>query len=307
MGSAESPLEMFNRLMGAEEDKSAVEAQIQTLIAVIQQSEEAQTVTEVREKIVETNNELMRSHLANASVRSGGELFLRYITMTELDQPRFDDTRRVLISRGENFLSRIRQSLDRIMSMALPFINHGTRVLLHSRSKVVLALLKRAAKAQLDFQCTVTQSLPDKSGERMLADLQQAGINASLVLDAEVGVALERVDMVLLGAEAVTQSGGIVNKIGTYTVCLCAHALNVPVYVLAESCKFLRAYPLNQADLDLELRYPASAERTRTKSGGQCRSPITDYTPPQYLKLLFTDIGIVPPSAVSDELTKLYL
>jgi len=31
-----------------------------------------------------------------------------------------------------------------------------------------------------------------------------------------------------------------------------------------------------------------------------------DYTPPQYITLLFTDLGVLTPSAVSDELIKLY-
>lgn len=32
-----------------------------------------------------------------------------------------------------------------------------------------------------------------------------------------------------------------------------------------------------------------------------------DYTPPQYLTLLFTDLGVLTPSVVSDELIHLYL
>jgi translation initiation factor eIF-2B subunit alpha len=34
--------------------------------------------------------------------------------------------------------------------------------------------------------------------------------------------------------------------------------------------------------------------------------PLTDYTHPSFITLLFTDIGILTPSAVSDELVKLY-
>jgi translation initiation factor eIF-2B subunit alpha len=34
--------------------------------------------------------------------------------------------------------------------------------------------------------------------------------------------------------------------------------------------------------------------------------PMVDYTPPSYLTLLFTDLGILTPSAVSDELIQLY-
>ena len=35
--------------------------------------------------------------------------------------------------------------------------------------------------------------------------------------------------------------------------------------------------------------------------------PIIDYTPPCYITLLFTDLGVLTPSAVSDELIKLYM
>jgi translation initiation factor eIF-2B subunit alpha len=35
--------------------------------------------------------------------------------------------------------------------------------------------------------------------------------------------------------------------------------------------------------------------------------PLVDYTPPAYITLLFTDLGVLTPSAVSDELIKLYL
>ena len=35
--------------------------------------------------------------------------------------------------------------------------------------------------------------------------------------------------------------------------------------------------------------------------------PHIDYTPPQYITLLLTDLGVLTPSAVSDELIKLYM
>ncbi len=63
-----------------------------------------------------------------------------------------------------------------------------------------------------------------------------------------------QVDYVLLGAEGVVESGGIVNKIGSYTVSLCAKLLNKPVYVLCESFKFVRLYPLGQTDLPKEYK-----------------------------------------------------
>jgi translation initiation factor 2B subunit (eIF-2B alpha/beta/delta family) len=52
--------------------------------------------------------------------------------------------------------------------------------------------------------------------------------------------------MVLVGGEGVVENGGVINKLGTYQIALCAKALNKPFYVAAESYKFARLYPLNQ-------------------------------------------------------------
>ena len=47
----------------------------------------------------------------------------------------------------------------------------------------------------------------------MKKDLDALGIPCTLVLDGSVGYVLEQVDLVLLGAEGVVESGGIVNKV----------------------------------------------------------------------------------------------
>jgi translation initiation factor eIF-2B subunit alpha len=53
------------------------------------------------------------------------------------------------------------------------------------------------------------------------------------------------VDCVFVGCEAVVENGGIVNKVGTYTVALCAKTFQKPFYVFAESLKFMKEFPLN--------------------------------------------------------------
>lgn len=115
---------------------------------------------------------------------------------------------------------------------------------------------------------------------------------------------MERVDMVLVGAEGVVESGGIINKLGTYTVALAAKAHGVPVYVAAESFKFARLFPLSQRELPME-RKGFSLSPLLPPSVA-VENPSRDYTPPQYLDLLFTDLGVLTPAAVSDELIQLY-
>jgi len=45
------------------------------------------------------------------------------------------------------------------------------------------------------------------------------------------------IDMVLAGAEGVVENGGVINKLGTYQIAVCARAHNKPVYIAAESYK----------------------------------------------------------------------
>lgn len=88
----------------------------------------------------------------------------------------------------------------------------------------------------------------------MIADLERAGIDCTLILDSATGYVMESVDFVMVGAEAVVESGGIINRIGSFTMGLCAQEMKKPFYVLAESFKFTRLYPLNQRDLPDEYK-----------------------------------------------------
>ena len=66
-----------------------------------------------------------------------------------------------------------------------------------------------------------------------------------MIYDSTIGYFLEDCDMVLVGAEAVVENGGIINRAGTYTSALCCKILKRPLYVLAESYKFSRLFPLS--------------------------------------------------------------
>lgn len=48
--------------------------------------------------------------------------------------------------------------------------------------------------------------------------LVAAGVDAILILDSAVGYIMEQVDVVMVGAEGVTESGGIINKVCQYLI-----------------------------------------------------------------------------------------
>jgi len=124
---------------------------------------------------------------------------------------------------------------------------------------------------------------------------------------------MPNIDFVLSGAESVVENGGIINRIGTYNIAIIAKSHKKPFYVAVESYKFLREYPLKQDDLEnienkkFEIKSIKKEKETENLNNDiEILDCVRDYTPPIYITLLFTDLGILTTSAVSDELIKLY-
>lgn len=88
----------------------------------------------------------------------------------------------------------------------------------------------------------------------MYQELSEKGVKCKLLVDSAMGYIMEDVDYVLSGAELVTENGGVVDRLGTYSLALCAHCLEKPFYVLAQNYKFSRIFPLGQKDLEGEIQ-----------------------------------------------------
>lgn len=71
----------------------------------------------------------------------------------------------------------------------------------------------------------------------MSNELAKLDVPVKLLIDSAVAYSMAEVDMVLIGADGVVESGGIVNMMGTYQIALVAKSMNKPVYVAAESYK----------------------------------------------------------------------
>ena len=278
-----------------------------------------------------------RSHIA---LSSGCELFLKHVTRASLETPNFQQCKSQVLERGERFAEFSTRSRSRIAMVGSPFVREGSVVLTHGRSKVVEALLLRAAVVEKKrFRVIVLEGRPDAGGAKSAKTYANAGIPTTVVLDSAMGYIMERVDLVIVGAEGVVENGGTVNKVGTFALGVTAKELGVPFYVAAESYKFTRLYPLNNADLPemgscigRSLRFldtlawsaNSNTQDTTTTSSDQkqdesihpyvvnlpssvsIENPPCDFTPAKYITLLFTDLGVLTPSAVSDELIRLY-
>mmetsp|Transcript_15340 Transcript_15340/g.11153 ORF Transcript_15340/g.11153 Transcript_15340/m.11153 type:complete len:80 (-) Transcript_15340:149-388(-) len=74
-------------------------------------------------------------------------------------------------------------------------------------------------------------------------------IPVKIIPDLGVGLAIQSVDCIFVGCEGVMENGGIINKLGTYTIALCAKTFQKPFYVFTESLKFIKEFPLNYKDI----------------------------------------------------------
>ena len=98
-------------------------------------------------------------------------------------------------------------------------------------------------------------------------------------------------------------------------IAIVAKALKRPFYVAVESYKFARIYPLSQRDItdmcggresdDGAFGWNCNARDSSVLENTFDRYTI-DFTPAEYITLLFTDLGVLTPAAVSDELINLY-
>ena len=305
-------------------------AAIESLILLLSHSPSS-TISETLSLLAHYTN-ILKSSVANPIALSAGtDLFQRYLIST-LQSPQpgnnkggrttraggggdtkddFQAIRHHLISNGRLFAARAKEARSQIAHVARQFIQDGTTVLTYGSSRVVGAVLTAALKLRTCFKLvyvcdTTTTSIdlpPTLPGPS--PDLPTAVIPPSAVAHA-----LSQVSMVLLGAEGVVENGGIISGMGTYQLGVLAKAAGKPVYVCAESHKFVRIFPLSQADVGGEvLQFSESAEQGKvveTEEERKKKKTQIDYTPPELITALITESGVHTPSAVSEELINIW-
>uniref|UniRef100_A0A8C4EZM5 Translation initiation factor eIF2B subunit alpha n=1 Tax=Dicentrarchus labrax TaxID=13489 RepID=A0A8C4EZM5_DICLA len=240
-------VEYFRAQMMKDPDMASAVAAIRTLLEFLKR-DKGETILGLRESLTWATDCLTGVD-SSVAVSSGGELFLRFISLTSLEHQDLSRCKKVMEERGELFLEKISMSRTKVAKLCHTFIKDGAKILTHSYSRVVLRVMEKAAAEKKRFSVYVTESQPDSAGRQMAEALRKLNVPVTVVLDAAVGYVLEKVDLVIVGAEGVVESGGIINKIGTYQMALCSKAHNKPFYVVAESFKFVRLYPLNQQDV----------------------------------------------------------
>ncbi len=345
----------YHSLLSADPDLTPPIAAIESLIALLT----ASPVTTISETLdlLSHSSATLRSSIPNwIALSAGTDLFQRYLIQT-LNRPGalgsggdFGHLRQHLLSNGRLFVQRAKKARAKIADEGRLFIREGSTILTNGGSRAVSALLVRAAELQSSgarfrviyvvpssFSSSLETPCKAEEGHSTIALLRSHSIPVACIAYSALAAALPLIDLVLVGAEGVVENGGIISRLGTHQIGLLARSAGKPMYVAAESYKFVRLYPLGMSDLPvrqniirfvpvdeegaLEEDVPAMIDRRKKdgvenedtdadamKQGKEITSleEAVDFTPPNLISALITENGVLTPSAVSEELIKLW-
>lgn len=162
-----------------------------------------------------------------------------------------DAAANAVVSAMDAFCERSERAIAQLASFAMKVIPAGAKVLVHSYSASLVALLHSAVEAGLGYELLVTESRPYRESRRLVDTLVDTEVPITLFSDAGVAIAASKADLAVVGADSVFADGSFANKTGSLPLAQACAREDVPVYVATELAK---VYPGDPADVAMELR-----------------------------------------------------
>jgi len=202
------------------------------------------------------------------------------------------------------FLEGFKQSKQNIASVGSKRVADGSRVLTHCHSSTVMKILKQAKSHGKQFELFCTESRPVFQGRITAKEMVEAGIKTTMFVDSAVRHFINKVDFVVVGADAITSEGNVINKIGTSMIALAAKEARTPFYVATELLKFDPATILGDYE-KIEQRNPNEVWDSPPE-GLFIKNPAFDVTRREFIHGIICEEGIVAPDSVHELITRNY-
>ncbi len=197
-----------------------------------------------------------------------------------------------------SFLESLERSKKKIASVGSKRISDGSKVLTHCHSSTVTNMLRRAKQDGKSFKVVCTESRPVFQGRITAKEMLDAGIETTLIVDSAVRYFMNEVDLVVVGADAITSEGNVINKIGTSMVALAAKEARTPFYVVSELLKFDPATVHGDYET-IEERSPTEVWND-APSGLTIRNPAFDVTRREFIHGIICEEGVISPDSISE-------
>ncbi|XP_077219581.1 uncharacterized protein LOC143853727 [Tasmannia lanceolata] len=196
-----------------------------------------------------------------------------------------------------------------IVRHAVTKIRDGDVLLTYGSSCVVEMLLVYAHELGKQFRVVVVDSRPKLEAQALLRRLVAKGITCTYTHLNAISYIMHEVTRVFLGAASVLSNGTVYSRVGSACVAMVAHAFHVPVIICCEAYKFHERVQLDSicfnelGDPDAISKVPGRKDLNHLDNWADCENLqllnlIYDATPSDYVSMIVTDYGMVPPTSV---------
>ena len=202
------------------------------------------------------------------------------------------------------FLQNLEASQERIAEIGAQRIRDGMLVFTHCHSSTVTRMIARAKASGKSFSVICTETRPAFQGRITAREMVDLGVQTIFIVDSAARSYMGDADLVVVGADAVTSEGNVVNKIGTSGIAVLANEARKPFYVVSELLKFdpetlWGGYERIEQRVPMEVWSDAPA-------GLSVRNPAFDVTPSRYVHGLICEEGVISPQSVVETVYRSY-
>ncbi|MEE8599143.1 MAG: S-methyl-5-thioribose-1-phosphate isomerase [Dehalococcoidales bacterium] len=214
-----------------------------------------------------------------------------------------DSVRHFAISKVDEVVGDSLRAIAQIAQYGSELIADGDKIMTHSYSSTVVAMLKAAFAEHGNVEVITTRSGPGGSGEMTARELGLYGMTVTFIDDTAIGLYLSTVNKVVVGADRICADGTVVNSVGTYQLALAGKKANIPFYVLCETLKFDPR--VSGGEVDLEEKEPSEViEPGRLPPEVRVKNPHFDITPLELITGIVTENGLLAPGEVISYMQK---
>ncbi|MEM2995003.1 MAG: ribose 1,5-bisphosphate isomerase [Candidatus Bathyarchaeia archaeon] len=205
---------------------------------------------------------------------------------------------------SKQFLKSLEESKEKIAEIGAKRIRGNSVILTHCHSSTVTYMLKKAWESGKSFEVICTETRPFLQGRITAKEMLELGVKTTLIVDSAARFFMNEVDVVIVGADAITSEGNVINKIGTSMIALAAHEARTPFYVVSELLKFDPATMYGDYE-KIEERSPDEVWKDPPKNL-IIRNPAFDVTKRDYIHGIICEEGIISPHSVAEVVHRKY-
>jgi len=208
-----------------------------------------------------------------------------------------EQLRAIVEERAKEFIEKSQSATERLGKIGAGLLGQGAAIMTHCHSMAVVSIVKEATKEGKEITAYVKETRPRFQGlitAKMLADF---GTKVIMIVDSAASYYMDRVDAVLIGADAIALDGSVVNKIGTHMTAMAAVERHKPVFVAAETYKIALRSDTSSA-IPIEMRDPleiVTEEFLKRNPSVQVLNPSFDVADPSTVSKIITEVGILDP------------